>query len=198
MLMSPIASVASSMAICALVTALHAADDQAPDVPDAVIDLRTPAGAALVGGAWRFTDAHIVDADFHAPGPDNKPTGAAVRTHDIHPRVGTPDFENAPWQVIEADTLESRRTNGRLAFGWYRLTLTIPVLNNARNVLFVAQGSDKAPAVKTVLGRNSTADPLPAQLIQPSSGSTAWFLDRQAAQELESDAGSRYLRGLRP
>lgn len=79
-----------------------------------------------------------------------------------------------------------------------RLTLTIPVLNNARNVLFVAQGSDKAPAVKTVLGRNSTADPLPAQLIQPSSGSTAWFLDRQAAQELESDAGSRYLRGLRP
>lgn len=74
----------------------------------------------------RYTDVHIVEADFHASGPDNKPTGPAVKTHDIHPRIGTPDFDSAQWQAIDADKLESRRTNGRLAFGWYRLDLTIP------------------------------------------------------------------------
>ncbi len=100
--------------------------DQSPAVPDAVIDLRTAAGVAAVSGAWRYADAHIVEVDHRAPGPDHKPTGDAVKTHDIRPRMGTPDFDAAPWQALEPDTLEARRTNGRLAFGWYRFDLTIP------------------------------------------------------------------------
>lgn len=116
----------ASLAVCTAVTSGHAAGDQSPDVPDAVIDLRTPAGVSLINGQWRYTDVHIVDSDFHAPGPDNRPTGAAVKTHDIHPRVGTHDFDSAPWQAINADSLESRRTNGRFAFAWYRLDLSIP------------------------------------------------------------------------
>ena len=100
--------------------------DQSPPVPDAVIDLRTKGGVAAVKGQWQFTDVHIVDADNRAPGPDNKPTGAPVKTHDIHPRIGTPEFDAAKWQEIDADTLEARRTNGRLAFGWYRVDITVP------------------------------------------------------------------------
>src|SRR5262249_9452883 len=57
---------------------------------------------------------------------DLKPSGAPVRTHDVHPRINTPDFDQADWQRVEAPALEARRTNGRLAFGWYRLDLTIP------------------------------------------------------------------------
>lgn len=117
---------AALIAVCTSVTLAHAADDQSPDVPDVVIDLRTPAGVSLIGGQWRYTDVHIVETEFHAPGPDNKPTSPAVKTHDIHPRIGTPDFDSAQWQTIDADKLESRRTNGLLAFAWYRLDLTIP------------------------------------------------------------------------
>lgn len=113
--------------ILALLAAAPAlAADQSPAVPDAVIDLRTTAGVDLLRAQWRYTDAHIVDADNKSPGPDLKPTGPIVKTHDIHPRIHTPDFDNAPWQSIPADSLEQRRTYGRLAFAWYRLDLTIP------------------------------------------------------------------------
>jgi gluconolactonase len=99
---------------------------QSPDFADVVVDLRTPSGVAMVAGQWRYTDVHIREVGHHAPGPDNKPTGAPVKTSDIHPRINTPDFERAPWQVVDPSSLEARRTNGRLAFGWYRFDFTIP------------------------------------------------------------------------
>lgn len=102
------------------------AADQSPAVPDSVIDLRTTAGVSSIQGQWRYTDAHIITTDHKAPGPDLKATGSPVKTNDIHPRIHTPDFDNAPWQLIPPDSLESRRTNGRLAFAWYRLDFTIP------------------------------------------------------------------------
>ncbi len=115
----------SATALIAAASTL-ARPDQSPPVADAVVDLRTPAGAAMVSGTWRYTDAHIVDADHRAAGADLKASGAPVRTHDIHPRIGSPDFDSAPWVAIPADQLEARRTNGRFAFGWYRLDLTMP------------------------------------------------------------------------
>ncbi len=117
---------ASTFALTPLLLAPWTLADQSPPVPDAVIDLRSPAGIAAVAGRWRYTDAHIVDAENRAPGPDNKPSGPPVKTHDIHPRIGTPEFDRAPWQEVAPDALETRRTNGRLAFGWYRLDLTLP------------------------------------------------------------------------
>lgn len=110
----------------ALVTA--ASPPQAPALPSITVDLRTSSGTAAVQGTWRYTDAHIVDADFTLPGPDLKPGGAAVRTHDVHPRINTTDFDLASWTDIAPDSLEQRRTAGRLAFGWYRLDLTLPDL----------------------------------------------------------------------
>ncbi len=94
--------------------------------PEAIIDLRTPEGVRLVRGEWRYRDAQIVPVDFRAPGPDLKPTGAPTRTFDVSPHAGAADFDDSGWPVIEPTTLESRRTRGRLAFGWYRLKLTIP------------------------------------------------------------------------
>jgi gluconolactonase len=94
--------------------------------PDAVIDLRTPEGAQLVRGAWRYRDAAIVPAEFHLPGADLKPSGAPVRTFDVSPHAGTAAFDDASWPVIDAGSLESRRGTGRLSFNWYRLNVTIP------------------------------------------------------------------------
>jgi 6-phosphogluconolactonase len=66
-----------------------------------------------------------------------------------------------------------------------RLTLTVPVLNQARIVLFLVTGGGKAPAVRTILD-DPTADPrrYPARLVQPDSGRVVWFLDRAAAAQL--------------
>ena len=62
--------------------------------PEAIVDLRTPQGAQLVHGQWRYRDAQVVQVDFRAPGPDLKPSGAPNRTYDISPHAGAVDFVN--------------------------------------------------------------------------------------------------------
>jgi 6-phosphogluconolactonase len=68
--------------------------------------------------------------------------------------------------------------------GVYRLTLTVPVLNHARRIIFLVTGSDKAKTIKEVL--ISPRDPvrLPAQLIDPPEGTCEWLVDRDAAKLL--------------
>jgi len=59
----------------------------------------------------------------------------------------------------------------------WRVTLTLPVINTARQVLFLVSGVAKA---KT-LARIRAGEPLPASLVQPSEGELVWLLDREAA-----------------
>ncbi|MEZ4515522.1 MAG: 6-phosphogluconolactonase [Chloroflexota bacterium] len=67
-----------------------------------------------------------------------------------------------------------------------RLTLTPPVLNAARQVIFLVTGASKAEAVAATLG--DECDPLhwPAQRIQPESGTRVWLMDEAAAEKLPS------------
>lgn len=94
--------------------------------PDAVADLRTDDGAALVAAQWKYADATIVEVDHRAPGHDLKASGGPVRTNDVEPKAGAADFDDSAWQAIAPSSLEARRGNGRLSFGWYRLKVTIP------------------------------------------------------------------------
>ncbi len=66
-----------------------------------------------------------------------------------------------------------------------RITLTAPVLNAAREVLFLVAGEDKAEALKEILEGNADPREYPAKLVQPSGGPT-WMLDRVAASLLAS------------
>ncbi len=111
------------IAIAGLAQAQHGAEFVRPD---AIVDLRTNEGAAMVNGQWRYADAQIIEVDHHAPGPDLKPSGAPTRAHDIMPKAGTADFDDSQWQKIAASSLEARRSNGRLSFSWYRINVTIP------------------------------------------------------------------------
>lgn len=61
----------------------------------------------------------------------------------------------------------------------YRFTLTLPVLNNASTIAFLVSGAEKANVLHQVLQQTSHA--LPAQLINPTSGSLVWFVDKAAA-----------------
>jgi len=59
-----------------------------------------------------------------------------------------------------------------------RLTLTLPVINAARAVLFMVQGASKCDALARVLQRDPA---LPASLVQPVDGELQFIVDRPAA-----------------
>jgi 6-phosphogluconolactonase len=68
-------------------------------------------------------------------------------------------------------------------FKTYRITLTLPVLNQARCVMFLASGADKASILHQVF-ENKNAN-LPAQRVCPENGRLLWLIDREAAASLQ-------------
>ena len=94
--------------------------------PVATIDLGTAQGAALVGGAWRYSDARVVEREHRAPDAEGQPTGAPIRTWDVAPHAGRADFDDAAWEAIDPTSLARRRSTGRLCFNWYRIRITVP------------------------------------------------------------------------
>jgi gluconolactonase len=103
----------------------------AVDKPQAIADLRTNDGAALVNAKWYVQNADIVSASFHSPGPSVNdalllyPTGAALTTHQLHPQIGSGDFDKGFRDILPAQ-LESRQGTGLFSFIWYKVELTIP------------------------------------------------------------------------
>jgi len=67
-----------------------------------------------------------------------------------------------------------------------RLTMTLPVLNSAREMSFLASGTDKAQVLRTVLEEDAPPEQYPAKLVRPSNGRLIWFVDRAAASQLTS------------
>jgi gluconolactonase len=94
--------------------------------PQAVVDLRTAEGARLVEATWRYSDASVIAVRHRDPGPDLRASGPVNRTNDITPRAGAADFDDSRWTVIQPAELEARRSHGRLAFNWYRTSITLP------------------------------------------------------------------------
>ncbi len=71
-----------------------------------------------------------------------------------------------------------------------RLTLTFPVLNAARHLLFLVSGADKAEALHAVLHGPHDVAAYPSQGVQPLSGRLTWLVDEAAAQALPPTAAS--------
>jgi 6-phosphogluconolactonase len=68
--------------------------------------------------------------------------------------------------------------------GSWRFTLTYPVINNSRNVIFLVSGENKAEVLHEVLDGAPRMIELPAQGVKPTSGDLNWFVDRAAARML--------------
>ena len=64
----------------------------------------------------------------------------------------------------------------------YRITLTLPVLNAGRSVVFLVTGASKAEIVREVISANKRPDLYPAQAVSPTSGAVSWFMDKAAAR----------------
>src|SRR6185503_13328727 len=68
----------------------------------------------------------------------------------------------------------------------YRITMTLPLLNNSAAVLFLISGAEKAGIVKEVI---EGPKKYPAQFVQPAHGQLLWMLDKDAARFLAADKG---------
>jgi 6-phosphogluconolactonase len=67
----------------------------------------------------------------------------------------------------------------------HRLTMTFPLINEARKVFFLATGSSKAVVLSEILEGSPNPRRLPARSVRPKAGEIGWFLDRQAAARLQ-------------
>ena len=64
---------------------------------------------------------------------------------------------------------------------WNRITLTLPVLNNAAQILFLVAGSPKATVLSEILSDAEKKREFPAGRIRPVQGKVIWLIDREAA-----------------
>jgi len=63
----------------------------------------------------------------------------------------------------------------------YRITMTIPLINLARQIIFMVTGNGKAEIIKAVFSEDLR---YPAQFIKPVNGELRWFIDKDAAGSL--------------
>ena len=65
-----------------------------------------------------------------------------------------------------------------------RITLTLPVLNNAAQIIFLVAGRSKATVLAEILGDGEEKRRFPAGLIRPIHGNMIWLIDQEAAGKL--------------
>jgi 6-phosphogluconolactonase len=62
----------------------------------------------------------------------------------------------------------------------WRITLTYPVINNSKNILFIAAGKRKSDIIEKAFTDKKAN--LPVQKISPSEGKIIWFLDKESSR----------------
>lgn len=95
---------------------------RAAQAPMHVIDLMTPEGVADLKAQWRYGDVRLVEAEPVTPGEN------AGFTYDFQPHAEEPGFDDSAWPVIEPKALSDRRGGGKISFGWYRISVTMPAI----------------------------------------------------------------------
>ncbi len=88
---------------------------------------------------------------------------------------------------------EALHETSRLVLGYMveklnapRITLTFPVINHARKVLFLVSGENKAQILREVLQGDSPELRYPAAMVDPEDGLLYWHLDSEAASLIPS------------
>ena len=97
--------------------------------PDAIVDLQTAEGVALIGGGWRYSDAQVREIDFVTVGSPDDPLGPGKtpnRTYDVVPHAEALDYDDSEWKTLSPEDTQLRLSDGRVCFNWYRLEVTVP------------------------------------------------------------------------
>lgn len=116
----------------------------------------TPYGAPTDHAEQRFDLVLLgLGADGHTA--SLFPHGAAVREH-------------TQWVTAEYGA----------SVAMWRLTLSLPVINGARDVVFLVTGADKASVLQQVLESPVDTNLRPAQGVSPRAGHVTWMVDGAA------------------
>ncbi len=62
-----------------------------------------------------------------------------------------------------------------------RITFTGKLINNAKNIVFIASGKIKSKIVNDILNNKTDSKNYPASFIKPINGNLIWLLDREAS-----------------
>ncbi len=62
-----------------------------------------------------------------------------------------------------------------------RITTTFPVINHAKNIVFLVSGVNKSQALNSTIYGVFQPDRYPAQMVKPEQGSVYWLIDEDAA-----------------
>jgi 6-phosphogluconolactonase len=91
------------------------------------------------------------------------------------------------------DVLGERERTARAVFvprlSAWRVTVTFPVINSARNVLFLVAGSQKQDIVRRVLASPGPDAEIPATLVDPADSPAHWLLDSEAGASVQPGTG---------
>lgn len=63
----------------------------------------------------------------------------------------------------------------------YRVTMTLPVLNNGKSVVFLVTGASKARVLRALMNTDPNPDLYPTQAVRPIRGELLWLVDQAAA-----------------
>ena len=145
-------------------------------------------------------NVHPWDTDAESPGRPPPPTRRLLRERASANRAG---FHASIWCCLAWETTGIRRrsfpdtdalaADGRLAVANYvpkmdasRLTLTAPLLNAGREILFLVGGPGKADTLEAVLEGPELPANFPAQLIRPAlpDSRLCWLVDEDAGAQL--------------
>lgn len=135
------------------------------DVPERAAAAYEAELRALFDGSEAYDEFPSLDLILLGLGTDGHtaslfPSGSALR-------------EQSRWVV--ADYVES--------VSMWRITLTLPLINASRYVLFLVAGAEKADVVQRILAAPGFAPSLPAALVVPARGLLRWILDGAAAEK---------------
>jgi 6-phosphogluconolactonase len=59
-----------------------------------------------------------------------------------------------------------------------RITITLPVINAARNVMFIIAGEGKGDMIRSIIEQKKAGKVYPATMVKPDDGQTVWFIDK--------------------
>ena len=71
----------------------------------------------------------------------------------------------------------------------WRVSLTFPVINHARHILFLVAGADKQPVVQQILSDTHSEPLFPVQMLNPL-GQVEMYLDLDAADQTTAETGN--------
>jgi 6-phosphogluconolactonase len=130
---------------------------------------------------------HALTEDFAVTGRDELTFDLVLLGLGEDAHIASIFFPNSPLLGSENREVPARRVAAVWAphLNAWRITLTVAALLDARRILVLTTGMQKAAAVHAALELPEDVHRWPAQLLRRVGGRVEWSIDRPAAQTLQ-------------